>query len=165
MRDSAVEDDISKKQRPILEISANVVAAIIAHARTDYPHMACGMVIGPDGTDRPERLIRMTNASANPLTNWEFDAREQLDIYRKMEKNNEEHVVTYHSHTRSGAYPSKIDVHFADEELTGRHLVIVAIPNPENIELRSHRISASRIMEEEVRIMPSNPETEASPHQ
>jgi len=97
----------------------------------------------------------MTNAASEPATYWQFDGAEQLMAYRQMEARNEEHVITYHSRINPGAYLSKLDVQFADEELGGRHLLIVSIPDSENAEIRSHRISDSRVMEEMVRVVPS----------
>jgi len=145
----------ARQRGSVLTISQEILTAIIAHAREACPRMACGMVVGPDGLDRPVRLIRMTNAASEPATYWQFDGAEQLMAYRQMEARNEEHVITYHSRINPGAYLSKLDVQFADEELGGRHLLIVSIPDSENAEIRSHRISDSRVMEEMVRVVPS----------
>ena len=143
------------RDRPVLTISQDICDAIVGHARAVHPHIACGMVVGPAGSDRPERFIRMTNAAADPANYWELDPVEQYQVYRRMADNDEEHVVTYHSRATPGAYLSKLDVTFADEDLSGRHLVIVSVPDRESAEIRSHRISASRIVEEEIRVVPS----------
>ena len=47
--------------------------AIVAHARRDHPDEACGVVIGPEGSDRPERFVPMLNAAMSP-TFYEFDS-------------------------------------------------------------------------------------------
>ncbi len=140
--------------RSVLTISEEICAAIIAHVRRDYPRMACGMVVGPYGTGRAERLIEIGNISAAP-SYWEFDPVDQLRALMEMERNDEEHVILYHSRVEAGAYLSKADVTFLDEERSGTHLVVVAIPDPDNIELRAHRIAESRIMEEEIRVVRS----------
>ncbi|MCG7523284.1 caspase family protein [Streptomyces sp. OfavH-34-F] len=142
--------------RSVLTISQAICDEIIAHARQEYPLQACGMVVGPDGSDRPERLIRITNSARSPAR-WEFDPLDTLRAYQSMERNGEEHVVTYHSRPEPGAYLSKGDVTFMDENRTGRHLVIVAVPDGERAELRSHRISDTRIMEEDIRLMTPYP--------
>ncbi|MDT0267256.1 caspase family protein [Streptomyces sp. DSM 44915] len=142
-------------QRVVLTISQDVCDQIVAHAREEYPRLACGMVVGPAGSDRPEHLIRITNASPAPETRWEFDAMETVRAYRRMERNGEDLVVVYHSRPEPGAYLSKLDIAFLDEDRNGRHLVIVAIPDPDSVELRSHRISDARVMEEVVRVVPS----------
>lgn len=40
----------------------------------DDPDEACGVVAGPEGSDRPERFIPMINAAGSP-TFYEFESR------------------------------------------------------------------------------------------
>ncbi|MDT4984683.1 MAG: [CysO sulfur-carrier protein]-S-L-cysteine hydrolase, partial [Pseudonocardiales bacterium] len=40
--------------------------AILAHARNDHPDEACGVVAGPEDSDRPARFIPMLNAARSP---------------------------------------------------------------------------------------------------
>ena len=47
----------------MLTIRRELVEAMIAHARADHPDEACGVIAGPEGTDRPERFIPMVNAA------------------------------------------------------------------------------------------------------
>ena len=46
-------------------IRSDLVEAVVAHARADHPDEACGVIAGPEGSDRPERHIAMLNAEAN----------------------------------------------------------------------------------------------------
>ena len=71
--------------------------AIVAHAKRDHPDEACGIVAGPEGSDRPTRLVEMVNAAGSP-TFYEFDSTELLGLYKEMWANDEEPVVIYHSH-------------------------------------------------------------------
>jgi len=57
----------------VLVIRADLVEAIIAHARRDHPDEACGVLAGPEGSDRPERHIPMINAERSP-TFYRFDS-------------------------------------------------------------------------------------------
>ena len=50
----------------VLLVDDLVSDAIVAHAREDHPDEACGVVAGPEGTDRPERFIPMLNAARSP---------------------------------------------------------------------------------------------------
>ena len=93
----------------MLILDRSVRDMIIAHARRDHPDEACGIVAGPAGSDRPERVIEMTNA-ARSMTRYEFEPAEQLRVYREMDDRDEEPVVVYHSHTATEAYPSRTDV-------------------------------------------------------
>lgn len=134
----------------MLRIGRDTVEAIIAHARRDHPDEACGVVAGPEGSDRPERFVAMTNAARSP-TFYEFDADEKIALYNDMFDHDEEAVVIYHSHTATGAYPSRTDVTYAQEP--NAHYVLVSTRAADQVELRSFRIVAGEVTEEEVRVV------------
>ncbi|OBG47179.1 peptidase [Mycobacterium alsense] len=134
----------------MLVIRADLVEAIVAHARRDHPDEACGVLAGPEGTDRPERHIPMTNAERSP-TFYRFDSREQLKVWREMENADEAPVVVYHSHTATEAYPSRTDVNLASEP--DAHYVLVSTRDPARHELRSYRIVDGAVTEEPVHIV------------
>jgi hypothetical protein len=62
----------------VLKIAREHVEAMIAHAREDHPDEACGVVVGPEGSDVATRLVRMINADRSP-TFFRFDPQEQFD--------------------------------------------------------------------------------------
>jgi [CysO sulfur-carrier protein]-S-L-cysteine hydrolase len=131
----------------MLVLPGTLSAAIIAHARADHPDEACGLIAGPEGSDRPHRHIPMTNAARSP-TFHEYDSTEQIRVWNEMERRGEEPVVIYHSHTATEAYPSRTDIALAAEP--GAHYVIVSTRDPEQAELRSFRIAGGVVTEEEV---------------
>ena len=47
----------------MLVIRRDLVDEIVAHAREEHPHEACGLIAGAEGAERPERVIRMVNAA------------------------------------------------------------------------------------------------------
>ncbi len=122
---------------------------IVAHARADHPDEACGVIAGPAGSDRPERVIPMLKAQRSP-TFYEFDSMELLRVWREMDDRDEEPIVIYHSHTATEAYPSRTDISYANEP--GAHYVLVSTRDPDEVELRSFRITGGVVTEEEVRI-------------
>ncbi|ONI81097.1 peptidase [Actinosynnema sp. ALI-1.44] len=136
----------------MLQIRRDLVDEMVAHARRDHPDEACGVIAGPEGTDRPERFVPMTNAARSP-TFYEFDSAEQLRLYREMDGNDEVPVVIYHSHTATEAYPSRTDIALAGEP--GAHYVLVSTRHPEDIELRSYRIVDGEVTEEPVEVVDS----------
>nr|WP_281252467.1 M67 family metallopeptidase [Lentzea kentuckyensis] len=136
----------------VLVIRRDLVDAMVAHARRDHPDEACGQIAGPEGSDRPERIIEMENAERSP-TFYRFDAAEQLKVYREMQANDEEAVVIYHSHTATEAYPSRTDIKFANEPQA--HYVLVSTRDPIEHELRSYRIVDGVVTEEPVKIIES----------
>lgn len=136
----------------MLTIQQSLVDQITAHARADHPDEACGVVAGPEGSDRPERFIPMLNAARSP-TFYEFDSKDLFKLYREMDDRDEEPVVIYHSHTATEAYPSRTDVSYASEP--NAHYVLVSTREENEAEFRSYRIVDGVIREEEVRIVQS----------
>ncbi len=149
----------------MLTISRAIHDAIVAHARRDHPDEACGIVAGPEGSDRPERLVEMINAAGSP-TFYEFDSGELLALYKQMWANDEEPVVIYHSHTATEAYPSRTDIGLASEP--GAHYVLVSTRGHGNsegpAEFRSYRIIDGEVTEEEVTVT-DEPQSGTSPNE
>jgi proteasome lid subunit RPN8/RPN11 len=131
----------------VLNIGRDIVDAIVAHARRDHPDEACGIVAGPIGSDRPVRLVPMTNAERSP-TFYRFDSLEQLRVWREMDDRDEEPVVIYHSHTATEAYPSRTDLDLAAEP--DAHYLLVSTRDDDDVEIRSFRIVDRAVTEEEV---------------
>ena len=134
----------------MLVIRGDLVDAMVAHARADHPDEACGMIAGPEGTDRPERFIQMQNAERSP-TFYRFDSSEQLRVWRAMDDADEVPVVIYHSHTATEAYPSRTDISYASEP--DAHYVLVSTRDAVEHELRSYRILDGVVTEEPVKIV------------
>ena len=145
----------AKYAGPVLTIDQATYDAIVAHAKRDHPDEACGIVAGPEGSDRAERVVEMVNAAGSP-TFYEFDSTELLDLYKQMWANDEEPVVIYHSHTATEAYPSRTDIGLASEP--GAHYVLVSTREQGNndgpVEFRSYRIIDGEVTEEEVAVVP-----------
>jgi proteasome lid subunit RPN8/RPN11 len=136
----------------VLRIDRAHVDAIIEHARRDHPDEACGVIAGPEGSDRPTRFIPMLNAARSP-TFYEFDSSDLLALYKEMAANDEEPVVIYHSHTATEAYPSRTDISYASEP--NAHYVLVSTREElgEKAEFRSYRIVDGVVTEEPVERM------------
>jgi [CysO sulfur-carrier protein]-S-L-cysteine hydrolase len=133
----------------VLTISRDLHDKIVEHARKDHPDEACGVIAGPAGSDTPVRYIPMQNAERSP-TFYRFDSREQLQVWRAMDDNDEEAVVIYHSHTATEAYPSRTDISYASEPQA--HYVLVSTRDATEAEFRSYRIIDGQVTEEPVTI-------------
>ena len=140
----------------VLTLDQETYDAIVAHAKRDHPDEACGVVAGPEGSDRAERFIPMVNAAGSP-TFYEFDSTELLALYKDMDARDEEPVVVYHSHTATEAYPSRTDIGLASEP--NAHYVLVSTRDhgnsPGPVEFRSYRIIDGVVTEEDVTITPT----------
>ena len=138
----------------MLTLAQETYDAIVAHAKRDHPDEACGVVAGPEGSDRAERFVEMLNAAGSP-TFYEFDSMELFRLYKEMDEAGEEPVVIYHSHTATEAYPSRTDIGLASEP--GAHYVLVSTREHGNsegpVEFRSYRIVDGEVTEEEVEVV------------
>ncbi|MFC4500151.1 MULTISPECIES: Mov34/MPN/PAD-1 family protein [Streptomyces] len=105
---------------------------IIEHARTDYPDIACGVVVGANG--RARRHVPMENAARSP-TFYEMNPKQLVALYREMDDLDEELLVIYHSTPLPEAQLSRIDIAYANEP--GAHYAVVS---PEGPLLRAYRV-------------------------
>ena len=137
-----------------MRIARAHVDEMIAHARQDHPDEACGVIVGPEGTDQPVRLVRMINADRSP-TFFRFDPTEQLQLARRLDAADEEIIVVYHSHTATEAYPSRTDISYAAEPQAHYVLVSTAESGRDDgpVSVRSFRIVDGNVTEEELDIL------------
>ena len=135
-----------------LEISREFVDAILEQSRSEYPDECCGVIVGPAGAKKAQRLKPMINSAHSP-TFYEFDPKDLLALYREIDDNDEEIVVIYHSHTETEAYPSRTDIAYASEP--GAHYVLVSTRKEiaPATEFRSYRIIDAVVSEEPVIIL------------
>jgi [CysO sulfur-carrier protein]-S-L-cysteine hydrolase len=137
----------------VLKIAREHLDAMIVHAREDHPDEACGVIVGPEGSDVPSRLVRMINAERSP-TFFRFEPEEQFALYKQLSTAGEEIVVVYHSHTATEAYPSRTDISLASEPQA--HYVIVSTAesgaSEGPVSVRSFRIVDGAVTEEEIHI-------------
>ena len=137
----------------MLTIAREHVDAMIAHARKDHPDEACGVAVGPEGSDRAERLVQMTNAERSP-TFFRFDPAEQLQLYKELDAAGEEIVVVYHSHTATEAYPSRTDISLAAEP-QAHYVLVSTAESPDGdgpVSVRSYRIVDGAVTEEDIEV-------------
>lgn len=137
----------------MLTITQALYDQIVAHARRDHPDEACGVVAGPEGSDRPERFVPMLNAARSP-TFYEFDSADLLKLYRDLDDRDETPVIVYHSHTATEAYPSRTDISYANEPAA--HYVLVSTADSDGLgpfQFRSYRIVDGKVTEEDVTVV------------
>jgi proteasome lid subunit RPN8/RPN11 len=98
-----------------VELSADIVQALIDHARAEYPNEMCGLIVG----DRPAadggRALRWEptrNRAASPLR-YEIHPDDLLRLTIETENAGHEFWAIAHSHTHSPPRPSPTDVGLA----------------------------------------------------
>jgi proteasome lid subunit RPN8/RPN11 len=132
----------------MLVIAPRFIDVMITHAHKEHPFEVCGIIAGIEGSNKPSRLIIMQNI-AQSRTFFQFDPKQQLQVWREMEKRGEEPIVIYHSHTDSIAYPSREDILYASEPQA--HYVIISTSNPNSESIRSFRIVNGTVTEERIK--------------
>jgi proteasome lid subunit RPN8/RPN11 len=123
-----------------MRIARSLIDEIVAHAREDMPNECCGMIGGVDG--EAHTIYRATNAEASPLR-YSIDAQEQFRLMKEIEEAGEELAAIYHSHTKSGAYPSQTDVNLAG--WPDAVYLIASLADPEAPNVRAFWIRDGRI--------------------
>ena len=132
----------------MLTLPREMVDAIVAHARRDHPDECCGVVAGTGGV--ATRLFAMENAERSP-TGFTFDSAEWLRVYRDIDDADEDLLVVYHSHTATEAYPSRTDIRWS-VNTPGSSWLLVSTRDPSYDDVKSYRIVAGEVTEEEIRI-------------
>lgn len=93
---------------PTLLIPADLLAAVVAHARADAPAECCGLLAGsPDG--RVSLHFPVRNDLASP-TEYLTNARDMLAASKAVRAAGAEVLAVYHSHPASAPVPSAKDV-------------------------------------------------------
>ena len=93
-----------------MRISQELFDEMVAHAVQDAPNECCGMIATREG--EAVMVHRATNAAASPLR-YEIDGAEQYRIQVAIDDADLDLGAIYHSHTRSGPYPSQTDINLA----------------------------------------------------
>ncbi len=87
-----------------------IVDEMIAHARSDLPNEACGVVHASDGV--PVSVHRVKNSAASPYR-YEMDGLTQMRLEQQRDADEETLFAIYHSHVASEGRPSPTDVRMA----------------------------------------------------
>ena len=120
---------------------------LIEQCRREFPNEACGILAGKQ--NKAEKVYPMANADKSPATFF-MEPQEQLKVLKEIRNLDLELVGIYHSHVASAAYPSSHDVELAFYPEAS--YVIVSLADKDHPSIRSFKISAGKIIEEEVKI-------------
>ena len=89
-----------------LILPQSIYFAMLAHARSEYPREACGLLRGREG--RVTGFLAARNVAQAPHRDYEVDAESLLRALT-WEDEGDELIAIYHSHPTSPAYPSAVD--------------------------------------------------------
>jgi [CysO sulfur-carrier protein]-S-L-cysteine hydrolase len=131
-----------------MDIQAELLDQVLAHAREEAPNECCGVVaVEPASVGRAATAVRVhraVNTAASPLR-FEIDGLEVMRLIDSIEGDGLELGAIYHSHTRTPPYPSQTDVNFA-VNWPGVEWIIVGLADPSTPEIRSYLIDGPKVV-------------------
>lgn len=138
--------------------------AMIQHMRDAVPREGVGLLAGPrDRPDPPggqwqgpagaivDRWVPLRNSSDFPGLRYEIDAQEQIAAYETVDADGRWPWVHVHSHVRSGAVPSPLDIRYATDPNVLHMIVSLAGSNPVAV---LWRLDPNRVDPDRVKRMP-----------
>ena len=119
---------------------------MLAHAKADYPHECCGLMIGRFDRDDDMRWVSRVERARNLNTErahdrFELDPLDFLRVERALADSDDEIVGFYHSHPDHPPRPSATDAARAFEVYS---YIIVGVQHRERTLARSWRFAESR---------------------
>ena len=129
-----------------MRIRRVVLDAIVAHARADAPLECCGLLIGSGAVIEEAWAAGNMRRSAVAFV---VDPADHFAAIRRARATGREVVGAYHSHPRSPATPSEIDIRDANDPDLLHLIVSLKTHEPE---VRAYRIQAGQVIQ--IRFIP-----------
>ena len=122
---------------------------IIAHAESELPNEACGLIAGNiDGENKEIKKVYFLTNTDHSNEHFSLDPREQLAAVKDMRKNGLMPLGNWHSHPESPSRPSDEDKRLAYDGKAS--YMILSLMDRENPVLNSFKISSSQAEKEEL---------------
>jgi proteasome lid subunit RPN8/RPN11 len=115
-------------------ISPNVIADMLAHARSEAPRECCGLLVGKG--ESVVRSVRARNLDAKP-SRYLIDPEDHFAAIRAAREAGLEVVGAYHSHPSSAPVPSPTDVAEANSGSDFLYVIVSLV----NDEVQAYRIA------------------------
>ena len=123
-----------------LTISAAIAAEMLAHARSEVPNEACGLLAGDLATGVASAYHPARNAEESPLR-YDVHPDDLVRIVFGIEDAGEDLIGIFHSHTHTPAVPSPTDLRSAQYPDAFYLLATLSDPQAEpGVALRAWRI-------------------------
>jgi proteasome lid subunit RPN8/RPN11 len=98
----------------MITIQKEDVARMIAHAKSELPNEACGLIAGTiDGEDKVIQKVYLLTNVDHSNEHFSLDPKEQLDAIKDMRSNGLKPLGNWHSHPESPSRPSQEDKRLA----------------------------------------------------
>jgi proteasome lid subunit RPN8/RPN11 len=130
----------------MLTIPQNLIDAMIAHSRRDFPLEACGILGGTDGIVSDHYPMSNTDKSNEHFT---MEPKEQFTVVKDLRGKGKAMLAIYHSHPESPARPSEEDIRLA---LTPDVSYVIVSLAGEAPDVKSYLISEGKVTLEAITI-------------
>jgi [CysO sulfur-carrier protein]-S-L-cysteine hydrolase len=126
---------------------------ILEYARKELPNEACGLLggeIDAQGRKIIKKVYLLTNLDQSP-EHFSMDPKEQFSIVKELRKQGWILIGNFHSHPSTPSRPSEEDKRLAyDPEAS---YFILSLMNQDESVLKSFKIQAKQVTEEEINII------------
>lgn len=135
----------------MITLSKTDYEKIIAHAKSELPNEACGLIAGKkDGKNKHiEKVYLLTNTDHSP-EHFSLDPKEQLAAVKDMRASGLAPLGNWHSHPETPSRPSDEDKRLAYDS-TASYLIL-SLMEPDAPVLNSFHIEGDTAAKEELTI-------------
>ncbi len=135
----------------MIKLSESDYEKILAHAESELPNEACGLIGGvfEDGVKVIKKVYLLTNTDQSN-EHFSMDPREQLSAIKDMRTNGLVPLGNWHSHPESPSRPSDEDKRLAYDSKAS--YMILSLMDRENPVLNSFHISGADAEKEQLEI-------------
>ena len=133
----------------MIRISKEDYQKIVAHAATELPNEACGLIAGKiDGEDRQIKKVYLLTNIDRSNEHFTLDPKEQLAAIKDMRSLGYVPLGNWHSHPETPSRPSEEDKRLAFDR--NASYLILSLMDQENPVLNSFRIEGANASREEL---------------
>ncbi|GAM10251.1 cysO-cysteine peptidase [Geobacter sp. OR-1] len=130
----------------MLTIPKEIIDAMIAHARWDFPLEACGILGGTDGLVSDHYPMANIDQSNE---HFMMAPKEQFAVVKELRAKEKVMLAIYHSHPETPARPSEEDIRLALTPDVAHVIISLAGAAPD---IKAYRIEAGVVTQEPITI-------------
>ena len=133
----------------MIKLSKSDFEKILAHAKSELPNEACGLIAGEiSGDDKIIRKVYLLTNVDHSNEHFSLDPKEQLAAVKDMRKNGFSPLGNWHSHPESPSRPSDEDKRLAYDSTAS--YMILSLMDIESPVLNSFKIRGENAEKEEL---------------
>ncbi|MEN8261614.1 MAG: M67 family metallopeptidase [Pseudomonadota bacterium] len=126
--------------KEIIKLPRTLTNQMLHLAQIASEFEVCGLIGSRGGI--PTTCYPVKNIADRPAVRYDLDVRGHIETMRRMRERNEELFAIYHSHPRSPAEPSAIDLESAN--YPDALYLIISLDTKGVLEMRGFRLSKNR---------------------